>query len=498
MPISFLARAFPVVVFVLSTVLPCAPAHAEAEPPRIASAALLSDVDVLERAYTQLHPGLYRYNTPAGMARHFRSLRHQFRHDRTLAEAYLAFSAFAAKIRCGHTYANFLNQPDSVADALFKGTNRVPFQFRWLQGRMVVTRNLSTEATLVPGTEVLSIAGVPTRRILARLMTIARADGGNDAKRVASLEVRGDDVYETFDIFLPLFFPEIGARHDLLVRRPDERRPRKLTVDALSYAQRLATRTQVIADDAAAFTLNVRPDGVAVLDMPGWALYESTWDWRDYLEQVFATLNERAPRALVIDVRRNEGGLSIGDELLAHLSTTPITMPVLERRVRYRRTPEALRPYLATWDRSFHDWGDAATPRDDGFFRLLRPGESASGDVIAPKSPHYRGRVYVLVGATNSSATFEFANAIRNSGVATLVGQTTGGNRRGINGGAFFFLRLPNSSIELDLPLVGQFPLEAQPDAGIEPHIAVRVTRDDVAQGRDVELEAALADLSRH
>ena len=32
---------------------------------RIAAAPLLADVDVLERAYRALHPGLARYNTPA-------------------------------------------------------------------------------------------------------------------------------------------------------------------------------------------------------------------------------------------------------------------------------------------------------------------------------------------------------------------------------------------------------------------------------------------------
>ena len=494
MPSSVVARILAALLLFVS--LTIASARADTAERRLASAGLLADVDVLERAYTELHPGLYRYNTPDRMARHFDALRHEFRSDRTLAEAYLAFSVFAAKIRCGHTYANFYNQPESIAQALFKATNRVPFQFRWLHGRMVVTRNLSTETSLVPGTEVLSIAGVPARRILARLMTIARADGGNDAKRVASLEVRGDDRYEAFDIFLPLFFREVGARQELIVRAPTDRLPRRVTVDALSHEQRLATRTAPIADDAAAFSLDIRADGVAVLDMPGWALYDSAWDWRGFLEQTFASLNARAPRALIIDVRRNEGGLSVGDELLAHLGATAITLPKLERRVRYRSTPEALRPYLTTWDRSFHDWGDAAKPLGGGYFRLLREGENAEGDVIEAKSPRYRGRVYVLVGATNSSATFEFANAIRGSGLGTLVGQTTGGNRRGINGGAFFFLRLPNSTIELDLPLVGQFPLDPQPDAGIEPDIAVRVTRADVANGRDVELDAALADLA--
>ncbi|MCS3810253.1 hypothetical protein FHY19_003321 [Xanthomonas arboricola] len=61
------------------------------------------------------------------------------------------------------------------------------------------------------------------------------------------------------------------------------------------------------------------------------------------------------------------------------------------------------------------------------------------------------GRVFVLTSADNSSATFEFARQLQRNGLATLVGQPTGGNLRGINGGAFFFLHLPNSHIEVDL-----------------------------------------------
>ena len=90
---------------------------------------------------------------------------------------------------------------------------------------MIVTRDLSPEARLKPGTEVLAIDGVRSSDILARLMTIARADGSNDAKRVAYLEVLGTGKYEAFDIFLPLFFPAIGERMELLVREPASARP---------------------------------------------------------------------------------------------------------------------------------------------------------------------------------------------------------------------------------------------------------------------------------
>ena len=96
---------------------------------------------------------------------------------------------------------------------------------------------------------------------------------------------------------------------------------------------------------------------------------------------------------------------------------------------------------------------------------------------------------------SNSSATFQFGQTIREYRLGTIVGQTSGGNRRGINGGAFFFLRLPGSGLEVDLPLIATFPRTPQPDAGIEPDIAVRPSAAAVARGRDLEMEAVMAAL---
>ena len=76
-----------------------------------------------------------------------------------------------------------------------------------------------------------------------------------------------------------------------------------------------------------------------------------------------------------------------------------------------------------------------------------------------------------------------------------LVGEATGGNQRGINGGAFFFVRLPQSGIEFDVPLIGYFPDGSMPDAGVTPDIMAIPTPDDIAAGRDVALERAVAAL---
>jgi hypothetical protein len=47
----------------------------------------------------------------------------------TLETAYLDLSRFLGTVRCGHTYANFYNQSDSVAATLFSGKTRLPFSF---------------------------------------------------------------------------------------------------------------------------------------------------------------------------------------------------------------------------------------------------------------------------------------------------------------------------------------------------------------------------------
>lgn len=114
---------------------------------------------------------------------------------------------------------------------------------------------------------------------------------------------------------------------------------------------------------------------------------------------------------------------------------------------------------------------------------------------ISPKGPRFRGKVIVLSGAQNSSATFQFIDLVCKSGLARIYGQPTGGNQRGINGGSFFFVRLPNSGLEADLPLVGVFPNGPKPDAGLLPDVRIKPRMEDFATGYDRVLQSVLRDL---
>jgi C-terminal processing protease CtpA/Prc len=332
-------------------------------------------------------------------------------------------------------------------------------------------------------------------------MTVARADGNNDAKRIAYLQVEGTSKYEAFDIYWPLFFPSTAPLVTLRVRELGASRARTIEVPLASYADRLAAMAASEEADAAAdaplWKLRLLDDGVGYVRMPSWVLYNSKWNWQASLIETFETLVKRGTTDLVIDLRDNEGGNDVGDVIVRHLIAAPVPRQAVTRLVRYRAVPDDLVPYLDTWDPSFKNWGSAAIDSTDGFYRLRRDSDDDLGAVIAPALPRYTGRLWVLVSATNSSATFEFAKTVRQNHLGTLVGQPTGGNQRGINGGAFFFLRLPQSGIELDLPVIGQFPDGDWPDAGLQPDIIVVPTVKDIANGRDPELEAVRARLRR-
>jgi hypothetical protein len=447
----------------------------------------LDDMAVL-RGALDLHPGLYRYNTPREIEGGLRCLETALAHAETRAERFVAIQRFLSMIRCGHTQCNFYNQSDAVVAELFDRPTRVPFAFAWLGDAMVVTRDLSGTGKLWPGTRIVTLNGLPVSDILYLLFPLTRADGHNDAKRRVQLEMRNTDRFDYFDIYQGLLMPPEGGVTRLTAQRPDGS-AFSAEFPALGLAARQAA-LQVPEDDGnttARWTWEMRGD-VAIVTMPTWVMYNTKWDWQAWLDERLVSLS--GARGLVIDLRDNEGGNECGNAILSRLTDKHIQFPGYRQLVRFRETQAALDPYLDTWDKSFRKMGVGASDVGGGFYQL--PGMSEETDFIPAKSPRLKVPVAALISPVCSSATFSFARRAKDSGLVRLFGETTGGNRRGINGGAYFFVRLPQAGIAFDVPLIGYYSAAPQPDAGIDPDVFIPRTIADIAAGRDACMNAAI------
>jgi C-terminal processing protease CtpA/Prc len=201
-------------------------------------------------------------------------------------------------------------------------------------------------------------------------------------------------------------------------------------------------------------------------------------------------------RELVIDIRANEGGDgAIGLELLSYLVREPVRASADQSVTMYERIPAALTPYLDTWDKGFYDRSGQVDPIVDGpqAGRLRFRPYANKVTMITPRATRFTGKALLLVGPENSSATFSLAQLVKQTGAATLVGQPTGGNLRGLNGGQLAWVTLPHSGVAVDIPLLATSYRADTPDAGIAPDLLVERHFDRQAAGIDEEMAAALA-----
>jgi Peptidase family S41 len=466
----------------LATTLAAPTLRAQTTAAEISAGEALRDLRLLKRAFEALHPGRYRYATPAALDAAFAQAEATVAAGTSRGQMVWLVSTLAAQVRCGHTWVNRYNQRADVNALLLQQTDKLPFTLRWLQERALITGSVAPG--IGAGSELLAVGGVPVAQLAEQLLPALRADGnhaGAQAKR--RLQLDSTTTGGLLDRLLPLLHPPRQGGWGVLLRDAAGAAPREVRVAAVTLAQRDAALPAPGTD----WSLSIE-GGVARLTLPTFAFWNSRFDWRGFIAQAFERI--AGTRALVIDQRRNEGGDSaIGTLLLQHLLQAPHTVPAARVESAYERAPYELARFVDTWNFGFFDRTGQVT-RGPGRNWLL-PERAAQR--IEPVARPYRGRTLVLVGAENSSAGFLFARDIAASGAATLVGQMTAGNQRGLNGGELCWLTLPHSGVAVDIPLLASFTPGDPPDAGVAPQVAVEPGFADAQAGIDTEWRAALA-----
>ncbi len=454
------------------------------------------DADILVQTLRALHPALDKYNTPATVEANFQRFTTRANAARNSAEMYLAATELAASVRCGHTWSNVLNQQGDIKRQLLDAADKLPFTMTLVGDRWLVLA--SATAGIVKGDEVTTIDGRTGAQVIAAMLPYLRSDGASDGKRLRQLS-HDRPGYSMMDIIWPLLSPPVAGNYQLGIKRGDQP-VSTVTVSATTLNARSAA-LNAQGETPISTTWGLRVDGkMAVMTLPTFSFNRSKFDWQKFFADSFAELKSKKVSNLVIDIRANEGGDgAIGLALVSYLVREPMTYVSDQSVTMYERVPYKLARFLDTWDYGFFDRTGMVDKISEGpqagRFKF-RP-NAAKTHVITPQADRFDGKVWLLVGPENSSATFALAKLTKQARAATLVGQATGGNERGLNGGQLAWVNLPHSGVAVDVPLLASSYRADTPDASVTPDVIVGRSFALQAAGRDQELDAVMAAITR-
>ena len=107
----------------------------------------------------------------------------------------------------------------------------------------------------------------------------------------------------------------------------------------------------------------------------------------------------------------------------------------------------------------------------------------------------FKGSIYVIISPITYSGGSEFSNMMYSQGLATFIGQETGGGYLGNTSGYSRNLTLPNSKITIEIPAL-QFVMNVEPKlpfgSGVKPHYQVIPKVNQYTNNENVCLEYAL------
>ena len=319
---------------------------------------LIADLQLLEQALTELHPGLYRYNTPEDISSAFQQLKGLVYEGISEAEFMKMLAQTIVKIKCGHTYLNPWNMKRDIRNRLFGGAIYMPVGFKIIEGQMILTHNASNIESIKRGAAISSINGIPVSTILDSLGTIAKMDGNNTAPVNEYLSLKNYNVrsWQAFDLYFPLFFPMTDSVYTIEYQNYGELDIHTVELAAMTKkerAEKMGAKYGTEVMDNSKWSLDLSHPGLAVMRLGTFAI----WNWKDFDQQAwfktaFDTIQQLGITHLAIDIRGNGGGLAEPRiELTSYLVKDKLACDKSQKTlIRMTKINPALLPYIDTWN----------------------------------------------------------------------------------------------------------------------------------------------------
>ncbi|SDM31604.1 S41 family peptidase [Kriegella aquimaris] len=441
---------------------------------------LQNDFHFFRTALEEAHPGLYRYTSKAQMDTHFKSIQNSLKTPLSEQEFYKKLLPLISEIGCGHT--KLLPPKIDTYNYYYNTQTLFPLQLFFEGDTAYAVSSYGKEMPFKPNTQILAINGEGMKKIVEKLKKTLFSDGRNTTFKY----------YEINKFFNGLYGNIITN-----VENP----PNRFIVDYLEdEIEKTVTLNPVTLEEIKAKQQNENPETPFQLEITedhktAVMTIISFWpddksNFKNFLKSSFTEIRANEVENLILDLRNNEGGKdAYGALLLSYL---------VDKSFSYYDRLEAVT------DKKFSFHEHARLPK---FYGLMRGMLSKNDNgkylwkknknlkIQKPQNNPFLGKVIVLINGGSFSVTSEFAAVAHHLKRAVFIGEETGGGYHGNNSGAFAIVKLPNSKIDLGIPLLAYYTAVgdyAFKDQGVIPDYEVRPTIEGKLFKKDEVMERAM------
>ena len=439
---------------------------------------VLEDIDYAEKYLIKFHPDPFRYISKDSL--HVFVLRQKAKIDTPQTEMQIRFciKRIVAKIGCGHTDVNASKKYTKA----IKKINRpiLPLNvFVADSNRLFVLNNLSSDTTIKPGDEILSIDKYSVLTILKRIYSITTSDGYNETYKKQSTRYNSFKYYYSFCYGFKLDYVAKIKHQNNTITTCNLKAISTLKdtlilpyTDSIHYIKKTKNYNyRIVKED--------KP--IAVIDINGF----KGRSWRGFFRKTFKDIKQKKIEHLVIDLRDNGGGqINLGLNFLSYLINEKLVLP-FDKKI----NTTAFHPkYKMGFMRPLPVMFSLRLPE------RIKNGKLRHYFIKFPKKKQFKGQVYVLTNGKSFSMSSVAATYLKYKSNAIIIGEEIGGNIAGSNAVINGKIFLPNTDIQIFIPFYHLYhDLDVKNEGrGLMPDYPTNYTKENVLNGIDVDMKKVL------
>ncbi|MEQ9298111.1 MAG: S41 family peptidase [Cyclobacteriaceae bacterium] len=409
-----------------------------------------SDIRVMSEILTTAHPALDRYQSHTEWQLAPDEALNTTNESLSVIKLNYKVRQLLSAIQCGHT-TSYIPREMRMARLYSDSIQVAPLVLAYVDGKPVVVRSLSTH--LPENARIVSINDYSADSLMQAWSQFSFPGDAGISTRTPYF------VADEFNLFVNDFIGP-SEYYELTIEKDGE--SQSISVNAITTRSWREARKawkndthqpwldyQQLHDDKIAY-LRIRMFGDYQLENGERGKYKK------FISDSFKSMASVSPKALIIDLRENDGGEGRNGAMLYAM----IAQEPYEYFDRWESKVNEI-PHVAHADISKIERAainsllkKRMTPTENGYRVNSWHGTLS---IQEPRDNAYQGPVYVLVDGRTFSAASDFVAVAKSNKRVTVIGEETGGAYAGNNSGVTINYKLPHSGIRIQVPLAAGY-----------------------------------------